>query len=86
MDAHGRVVAWLEPFGPPPDGLLQQRRPQLQQPFGALLEHTQVRLAVGNVERHDPRFAIVGMFEPFGGVDEPGFADTAGRSRSPSRR
>jgi hypothetical protein len=58
--------------------LRQQRRPQLRQLLGAVLEHAEDRLAVGNVERDDPGFAIVGAFEPFGGVDELGFAEAGG--------
>jgi hypothetical protein len=36
------------------------------------------RLAVGDVERDDPGFAVVGAFEPFGGGDELGFAEAGG--------
>ena len=58
------------PFALPPDVLLEQRGPQLQQLLGTLVEHTQDRLPVGHLERHDPGLAVVGAFEPFGGVDE----------------
>jgi hypothetical protein len=51
--------------------LLQKCRPQLQHLLGTLFEHAQDRLAV--VERHDPCLAVVGAFEPFGGVEELGF-------------
>ena len=44
------------------------------------------RLPVGNVERDDPGFAVVGAFEPFGGVDEFGFAEVAARWRTACRR
>ena len=67
-NAHAGVVAGLEPFALQPDGLLQQGRPQLEQPLGTLLEHPEDRLSVGHVERDDPGFAVVGAFEPFGGV------------------
>ena len=55
--------------------LLKQRRTQLQQLLGAFIEHAEDRLPVGNVERHDPGFAVVCAFEYFGGVDELGFAE-----------
>ena len=58
--------------------LLRQRRPQLGQLLGAVLEHAEDRLAVGNVERDDPGFAVVGAFEPFGGLDEFGLAEADG--------
>ena len=58
--------------------LLQQRRPQLRQLLGAVLEHPQDRLAVGIVERDDPGFAVVGAFEPLGGDGEFGFAEAGG--------
>jgi hypothetical protein len=37
-----------EPFALPPDVLLQQGRPQLEHVLGALLEHAQDRLSVGD--------------------------------------
>ena len=52
--------------------------PQRQQLLGALLEHAEDRLSVGDVERDDPGFAVVGAFEPFGGVDELGFTKAGG--------
>ena len=36
------------------------------------------RIAVGNVERNDPSFAVVGAFEPLSGVDEFGVAEADG--------
>ena len=47
----------------PPDGILQQRRPQLEQPLGTLLEHAQDCLSVGDVERDDPGSAVVAAVE-----------------------
>ena len=44
----------------------------------AVLEHAGDRLTVGNVERDDPGVAVVGAFEPFGGIDELGFAEAGG--------
>jgi hypothetical protein len=45
--------------------------PQLRQLLRAVFEHTEDRLAVGNVQLDDPGFAVVGAFESFGGGDEP---------------
>ena len=53
-------LIYLETFVLPPDVLLQKRRPQIEHLLGAVLEHAQDRLSVGNVERHDPGFAVVG--------------------------
>ena len=36
------------------------------------------RLAVANVKRDDPGFAVVGAFEPFGGPAEFGSAEPGG--------
>ena len=56
------------------DVLLEQHSAKLCQLVGAVLEHTQDRLAVGNVERDDPGFSVAGAFEPLGGEDEFGSA------------
>ena len=71
-----------EPFALQPNALVQQRRPQLEQPLGTLLEHPEDRLPVEDVECDDPGFAVVGAFEPFGGVDELGFAGPAASWRT----
>ena len=65
----------------PPDAarrLPAAASPALHQLVGALLEHTQDRLPVGDVERDDPGLAVVGAFEPLGGVDELGLAKAGG--------
>src|SRR5688572_25276791 len=76
----------LETLALPPDVLLEQRRAQLEQLLGAVLEHPEDRLAVGNVERHNPGFAVVGALEPFGGVDELGLAKAGGEPEDGSVR
>ena len=68
----------LETFAWPPGVLLAQRRPQLRQLLGAVLEHTEDRLPIGNVERDDPGFAVVRVFKAFGGLDELGLAKAGG--------
>ena len=67
-----------EPFALQPDALLEQRCPQLQQLVGTVLEHKEDRLPIGNAERDDSGFAVVGVFELFCGVAELA-------SRPPSR-
>ena len=57
--------------------LLQQRRPQLQQLIGAVLEDANDRRPVGDVERDDPGFAVIGAFE-FSAVSTSSVAE-AGR-------
>ena len=44
----------------------------------AVLEHTEDRLPIGNVERDDPGFAVVRVFKAFGGLDELGLAKAGG--------
>ena len=47
-------------------------------PSGQSSSTRRFRLPVVNVERDDPGFAVVGAFEPFGGVDELGLAGRLG--------
>ena len=53
---------------------------ELEELVVALRQHAQDRLAVGDVERDDPGFAVVGAFGWFGGFDELSFAEAVGET------
>ena len=59
-----------------------QRRSQLQQLLGTILERAEDRLPIGDVERDDLGFAVVGAFEDLGGVDDLGLAEAGGGRRT----
>ena len=85
-ETHGTDVAtaagWLgEPVADAGDMLLEETGAEILQPGRGIVERSDDRLALRDVERDDPCFAVVGAFEPFGGWNTPSHGN-AGRERT----
>lgn len=70
----GRSAYWWrvdnEPFRQSPFVLEEQHALELREAVGAVVERPKDCFSVGDRERDDPAFAVVGVFERFGGVVE----------------